>query len=82
MVAVRTRQRADIGPLIAAGWAGLLTLFGVALLVILGSLFGQFDFSIGEGIRRILIVPVLNLVIAVFLSPFIVRLQHSVRRLT
>ena len=80
LMAVRTRHRADIGPLVAAGWAALITLAGVALFVILGSLFGQFDFAFGEGVRRVAIVPILNLIIALMLSPIIVRLQHSVRK--
>ncbi len=81
LMAVRTRHRADIGPLVAAGWAALITLGGIALFVILGSLFGQFDFALGEGVRRVVIVPILNLAIALMLSPIIVRLQHSVRKL-
>ncbi|MDH3518772.1 MAG: rod shape-determining protein MreD [Acidimicrobiia bacterium] len=80
LMAVRTRHRADIGPLVAAGWAALITLAGVALFVILGSLFGQFDFAFGEGVRRVAIVPILNLIIALMLSPIVVRLQHSVRK--
>ncbi|MFO7549590.1 MAG: rod shape-determining protein MreD [Acidimicrobiia bacterium] len=76
-VAVRTRERADLGPLTVALWAGLLTLLGVILLVVLGNLSGQILLVGGEALRRIIFVPVLNFGLALVVAPVTSRLLGS-----
>lgn len=78
--ALRTRERADAGPVAAALWIGGLSLLGVLLLSVVGTLFGQFDMSGGQLVRRIIVVPLLNLVVAFLLIPLIERIQSPTRR--
>lgn len=79
-VAIRTRERADFGPMAVAVWVGLVSLFGIALLLVVGTLFGQFGLSGGEAMRRLILVPLFNLVTALVLSPISVRLLSPGRR--
>ncbi len=73
-VALRTRQRADIGRIVTALWAGLLTLVGAVLLIVIGTLFGQ-TVLLGEGVLGLLLlVPVANAVLAWVFAPVVVRL--------
>ncbi len=76
-VALRTRDRADVGPVAVALWAGAVTLFGVALLLLLGTLFDQIGLTGGEALRRVLLVPLLNFVAALVLSPLTGRMLES-----
>jgi rod shape-determining protein MreD len=76
-VAVRTRDRADLGPISVAAWAGLLSLVGVILLVVLGNVFGQTPLVGGEALRRIILVPVLNFGLALAVAPVTSRLLGS-----
>jgi len=78
-VAVRTRDRADIGPLAVAVWAGLMTLVGITAILLVGTLFGQFSMGFGQASRRIFLVPLFNAGIAVVLSPFTSRLLDGRR---
>ena len=78
-VAVRTRERAEIGRIATGLWTGLLTLAGVILLVLIGTLFGESSL-LGEHVRsRIFLVPLANMVIAAVLAPTIVRLVNGDR---
>lgn len=71
--AIRTRERADIGRIATAIWAGLLTLFGVVLLVLIGILFGE-STILGEHVAtRLLTVPVANAILAYLIAPTLVR---------
>ena len=73
-IAVRTKERAEIGRLATALWAGLMTLIGVFLLMVVGTIFGQTSL-LGEGVLGFLIsVPVSNLLLAAILAPVFVRL--------
>lgn len=73
-LAIRTRDRADIGRLITGLWTGLLTLVGVVLLILVGTLFGQ-TVLLGEGvIDRLFLVPIANMILAWILVPSFVRL--------
>lgn len=73
-VALRTRDRADIGRIVTALWAGFLTLVGVVLLVLVGTLFGQ-TVLLGEGLfDMLLLVPLANTVLAWIFAPLVVRL--------
>ncbi len=76
-VALRTRDRADVGPLAVAVWVAGLTLVGVALLLLLGTLFDQIGLTGGEALRRLLLVPVLNLVAALVVSPLTGRMLEA-----
>lgn len=78
-VAVRTRDRADLGPLAVAIWAGLMTLVGVGAVLLVGTLFGQFAMGFEQAGRRLLLVPLFNAGIAVLLSPFTTRLLDGRR---
>ncbi len=72
-VAVRTRDRADIGRVSIAIWCGTLTLLGILGILLIGTLFGQ-STLLGSGTQwEILIVPLVNTVIAWIISPAFVR---------
>lgn len=73
-IALRTRQRAEIGRFAIAIWVGLLTLAGVLLLVLIGTLFGQSSLLGPDVAMRILVVPIANLVLAALIAPLFVRL--------
>lgn len=78
--ALRTRDRADAGPVAAAVWIGVLSLFGILLLVVVGTLFGQIDMTGSQLVRRVVVVPLLNLTLAFLLIPLIERVQRPARR--
>lgn len=71
--AVRTRERAEVGRIITALWAGALTLLGFALLILVGTLFGQSTFMGSDVLSRLILVPLANLVVAALLGPLFVR---------
>lgn len=72
-LALRTRERADIGRIVTAIWAGLLTFAGVVLLVLVGTLFGQ-TVLLGEGVvERLVLVPIANMILAFLFAPIFVR---------
>ena len=76
-LAVRTRQRADSGPLAVGIWAGLLSLVSVALVVVVGVLFGQ-SAELGDAmLRRFIEVPITNAVSAALLVIPVTRLMQS-----
>lgn len=71
---IRTRDRADIGRIVTALWAGGLTLTGVILLILVGTLFGQ-TVLLGEGVvDSVIFVPIANFILAFILAPMFVRL--------
>jgi len=76
-LAVRTRQRADSGPLAVGIWAGFLSLISVALVVVVGVLFGQ-SAELGEAmLRRFIEVPLTNAVCAALLVIPVTRLMQA-----
>lgn len=76
-IAVRTRERAELGRIATVLWAGGLTLVGVLLLVLIGTVFGETTL-IGEGaLGRILGVPLANMIVAALFAPFFVRLVNG-----
>ena len=73
-LALRSRDRADIGRIITGLWAGLLTFGGVVLLIGVGTLVGQ-TVLLGEGVvDRLFLVPAANLILALIFAPLLVRL--------
>lgn len=66
---VRTRDRFDVN-LVATGIAVvLLSLLGVVLIVVIGTLFGEASFRDPDVFRKILLIPFYNLVLAVGIFP-------------
>lgn len=79
-IAIRTVHRVDIGPVAVAIWVGVLTLIGVVLFLVIGTLFGQGGL-IGTGLgRRVLFVPLTNLLLSFGLAPVLNRLIPSEHR--
>lgn len=73
-IALRTKERAEIGRFAVGLWAGILTLVGVLLLVLIGTLFGQTSLLGPNVARLIFMVPLANLVLAGLAGPIFVRL--------
>ncbi len=66
---VRTRDRFE-GNVLATGAAVvLLSLLGVVLIVVIGTLFGEASFRDPDVFRKILLVPLYNLVLAIGVLP-------------
>ena len=73
-LALRTRERADLGRIATGLWAGLLTLAAMILLILIGTLFGQTGL-LGDGVfDLLLLVPLANAVLAWIFAPLVVRL--------
>lgn len=73
-LALRTRDKADIGRIVTGLWAGLLTLSGVVLLIVVGTLFGQ-TVLLGEGVvEQLFLIPIANMILALIFAPLFVRL--------
>lgn len=72
-IAIRTRERADIGRIATGIWAGLISLVGVILLVLVATLFGQSSI-LGEHVAsRLVTVPLANALLAFLIAPVLVR---------
>jgi len=72
-LALRTRERADLGRVVIGLWAGLLTLGGVLLLLVVGTLFGQ-TVLLGDGVvGLLLLVPAANTILTWLFAPMVVR---------
>jgi len=71
--AVRTRERADIGRIGVAIWVGLLTLLGIVLLLLVGTLFDQRSLLGDRVLSRIAFIPLANTVLSMLIAPFVVR---------
>jgi hypothetical protein len=57
-----------------AVWAGVLTLVGIALLLLVGTLFGQASLVGDDAVSVMILVPLANLAVAALLAPSFVRL--------
>ena len=73
-IAVRTVHRVDLGPVAVALWVGALTLGGVALFLVVGTLFGQGGLVTTGLARRLVFVPLSNLVLSFVVAPALNRL--------
>jgi rod shape-determining protein MreD len=81
--AIRTRHRADSGPIAVGAWAGLLTLMSVVLFLVVGVLFGQSAELGGQMLRRLIAVPLTNAACGALLAvPMTRLLQPGGRRAT
>jgi rod shape-determining protein MreD len=77
---VRTRDRFDIN-VVATGVAVLLlSLLGVVLIVVIGTLFGEATFRDPNVFRKILLIPVYNLVLGAGILPLTTLLLVGRRR--
>jgi rod shape-determining protein MreD len=73
-LALRTKDRADVGRVLTGVWAGLVSFAGALLLVVVGTLFGQ-TVLLGEGVvDRLVMVPLANLFLALIFAPMFVRM--------
>lgn len=72
--AVRTVERAEIGRFAMGIWAGILTFMALAMVVIIGTLFGQTN-VVGPDIgTRLIVIPLLNAGLAALIAPTFVRI--------
>lgn len=72
-LAIRTKDRADVGRIVTGLWAGMMTLAGVVLLIVVGTLFQQ-SVLLGEGVvDRLFLVPLTNTIFALVVAPTFVR---------
>jgi rod shape-determining protein MreD len=78
-VAVRTKERAELGRFTIALWSGALTLFGMLLLILVGTLFGQNSLLGPDTLSRVILVPLGNIVVAALLAPTFVRVVDGDR---
>jgi rod shape-determining protein MreD len=73
-IAIRTKERAELGRVTIAVWAGVLTLVGIAMLLLVGTLFGQASLVGDDAFSVMILVPLANLAAAALLAPPFVRL--------
>jgi rod shape-determining protein MreD len=73
-IAIRTKERAELGRVTIAIWTGLLSLLGVVLLLLLGTLFGQVAVVGAGGVSVMILVPLANTAVAALVAPPFVRL--------
>ena len=73
-IAIRTKERAELGRATIAIWAGLLTFVGVVLLILVGTLFGQISLLGENAASRMILVPLANVAVAALLAPTFVRI--------
>lgn len=73
-VAVRTRERAEIGRVGVAIWVGLLTFGGILLLGLVGTLFGEGTLLGSDVVSRMFLVPIANTILAAAIAGIFVRL--------
>ncbi len=72
--AIRSAERAEIGRLAMSLWAGVLSFMGLALVVIIGTLFGQTNL-VGPDIgTRMIVIPLINAGLAALIAPLFVRM--------
>ncbi len=73
-IAIRTVHRVDFGLVVVALWAAALTLIGVVLFLILGTLFGEGGAVVAGFGRRVVFVPLSNLLLSLLVGPILNRL--------
>ncbi len=71
LVGVRTRDRYDFSPVATGIAVGLLSLLGVLLVAVVGTLFGQGMLNDPEVQRSLLLVPVYNVILGLAVLPLV-----------
>lgn len=79
-IAIRTVDRADLGPVAVALWVAALTLVGVILFLVVGTLFGEGGLVVTGLGRRLVFVPLTNLALSFLVAPMLERLTRSKTR--
>ena len=73
-LAIRSRDRADVGRIATGLWAGVLSLVGVVVLLGLGTVFGQDLLLTSRVGEQLIFVPLSNALLTLLLAPAVVRL--------
>ncbi|MFO7298904.1 MAG: rod shape-determining protein MreD [Actinomycetes bacterium] len=72
--AIRTIDYADMGRVVMAIWSAILTFMALALVVIIGTLFGQTN-VVGPDIgTRMIVIPLINGLLSTLVAPAFVRI--------
>jgi rod shape-determining protein MreD len=71
LVTVRTRDRFDFSPVATGVAVGLLSLLGVLLVAVVGTLFGEGTLNDAEVLKSFLLVPIYNLIIGMVVLPLV-----------
>jgi rod shape-determining protein MreD len=71
--AVRTRARFELGLVSGALAVLVLSLYGVVLLAVIGTLFNQAALTEPDALRRIMLVPAYNFLLALMTQPVVAR---------
>lgn len=76
-MSVRARSRFDLGLMSGSLVVLVLSLVGVVLLAVIGTLFGQQTLTEPDALRRIMLVPVYNFLLAFIIQPVVGRAMQS-----
>ncbi|MFQ5966903.1 MAG: rod shape-determining protein MreD [Acidimicrobiia bacterium] len=76
---LRFRRYFEENPITLLGAIGALSLVGVLLLAVIGTLFGERTFSDVDVWRRIVLVPAYNVIAGIVVLPLLTRLLRPVR---
>ncbi len=79
-MAVRTRSRFDLGLMSGALVVLVLSFAGVVLLAVVGTLFGQATLTEPDALRRIMLVPGYNFLLAFLVQPIVGRAVEGKQR--
>ncbi|HSR44503.1 MAG TPA: rod shape-determining protein MreD [Acidimicrobiia bacterium] len=79
-MAVRARSRLDLGLLSGALVVLVLSFAGVILLAVVGTLFGQATLTEPDALRRIMLVPGYNFLLAFLVQPLVARAVEGKQR--
>jgi len=79
-MAIRTRSRLDLGLVSGAVVVLVLSLAGVVLLAVIGTLFGQATLTEPDALRRIMLVPGYNFLLAFLVQPLVGRALEGKQR--
>jgi rod shape-determining protein MreD len=80
LVGVRTRDRYDFSPFATGAAVALLSLLGVALVAIIGTLFGEGTLSDPHVLRTFILVPIYNVILGLIVLPIITNYIGDDRR--
>lgn len=80
LVGVRTRDRYDFSPFATGAAVALLSLLGVALVAVVGTLFGEGTLSDPTVVRTLILVPVYNVILGLIVLPIVTNYIGDDRR--